>query len=342
MVPLSPRLWSAMAGHSTNQNGACRCALQMRSCRHYPGQPWDNHMPGTCHHPSPGPCPSSKSAILYPIRSTSTLSSRSLETWFPPISSLVQGWLAHDWWPSILQRLNVYSPTWTASHHTLYTWLPHHWTCQTLQNQSPVGVGFLVTWPLLICQCLCFQMCSLPTKQDQSSLYASPTHSHPIVLTPTFQTTLSWPGHRSTFLKWTWPLMVVVNHGLTKGVILISCSKTIDAAGVAKLFLHHVFKWFRLHDSLISNRGPQFASAFARELAQLLQYDVKLSTTYHPQIVLWVARLAFEGQGFTYSEGGTHKETLHPQRSLRVKNRRQEDWVTTRWVVDCKTNTVIA
>ena len=77
--------------------------------------------------------------------------------------------------------------------------------------------------------------------------------------------------------------MVVVNHGLMKGVILIPCSKTIDAAGVAKLFLHHVFKRFGLHDSLISDRGPQFASAFARELARLLQYDVKLSTAYHPQ-----------------------------------------------------------
>ena len=77
--------------------------------------------------------------------------------------------------------------------------------------------------------------------------------------------------------------MVVVNHSLTKEVVLISCSKTIDAAGVAKLFLHHVFKWFGLHDFLISDRGSQFVSTFARELAQLLHYDVKLSTTYHPQ-----------------------------------------------------------
>ena len=77
-------------------------------------------------------------------------------------------------------------------------------------------------------------------------------------------------------------LMVMVNHGLMKGVILIPCSKTIDAAGVAKHFLHHVFKRFSLHNSLISNRGPQFASAFARELAQL-HYDIKLSTVYHPQ-----------------------------------------------------------
>ena len=68
-----------------------------------------------------------------------------------------------------------------------------------------------------------------------------------------------------------------------KGVILTPCSKTIDATGVARLFLHHVFKCFGLHDSLILDRGPQFASAFARELACLLQYNIKLSTAYQPQ-----------------------------------------------------------
>ena len=78
-------------------------------------------------------------------------------------------------------------------------------------------------------------------------------------------------------------LMVVVDHGLTKGVILAPCSKKIDAAGIAQLFLSHVFKHFGLHDSLISDRGPQFASAFTQELARLLHYDVRLSTTYHPQ-----------------------------------------------------------
>ena len=78
-------------------------------------------------------------------------------------------------------------------------------------------------------------------------------------------------------------LMVVVNHGLTKGVILTPCSKNIDAAGIAQLFLSHIFKCFSLHDSLISDRGLQFASAFTRELAQLLHYDVYLLTAYHPQ-----------------------------------------------------------
>jgi hypothetical protein len=78
-------------------------------------------------------------------------------------------------------------------------------------------------------------------------------------------------------------LMVMVDHGLTKGVILVPCSKTIDANGIAQLFFEFVFKRFGLHDTLISDRGPQFASAFARELARILHYDVRLSTAYHPQ-----------------------------------------------------------
>ena len=78
-------------------------------------------------------------------------------------------------------------------------------------------------------------------------------------------------------------VMVVVDHGLTKGVIYCPCTKNIDSEGVAQLFFTNVFPWFGLHSKVISDRGPQFASAFARELACLLQYDVALSTAYHPQ-----------------------------------------------------------
>ena len=63
------------------------------------------------------------------------------------------------------------------------------------------------------------------------------------------------------------PVMVMVDHGLTKGVILAPCSKTIDATSIAQLFFKFVFKRFSLHDTLISNCGPQFTSTFARELA---------------------------------------------------------------------------
>ena len=78
-------------------------------------------------------------------------------------------------------------------------------------------------------------------------------------------------------------LMVVVNHGLSKGVILIPCNKDIDAKGVAELFFKHIFLHFGLHDHLISDCGLQFASAFTMELAHILGYNLKLSTAYHPQ-----------------------------------------------------------
>jgi hypothetical protein len=78
-------------------------------------------------------------------------------------------------------------------------------------------------------------------------------------------------------------VMVVVDHGLTKGVILSPCKKTITAEGVAHLFHTNVFKRFGLYDKIISDRGPQFASKFAKELGRLLDYQVALSTAYHPQ-----------------------------------------------------------
>ena len=78
-------------------------------------------------------------------------------------------------------------------------------------------------------------------------------------------------------------VMVVVDHGLMKGVIYCPCTKNIDSEGVAQLFFTNVFPQFGLHSKVISDRGLQFASAFARELAHLLQYDIALSTAYHPQ-----------------------------------------------------------
>ena len=51
-------------------------------------------------------------------------------------------------------------------------------------------------------------------------------------------------------------VMVVVDHGLTKGVIYCPCKKTIDLEGVAQLFFTNVFPQFGLHYKVISDRGP--------------------------------------------------------------------------------------
>jgi hypothetical protein len=78
-------------------------------------------------------------------------------------------------------------------------------------------------------------------------------------------------------------VMVVVDHGLTKGVILSPCKKMTMAEGVAHLFHKNVFRCFGLYDKIISDQGPQFALKLAKELGRLLNYQVALSTAYHPQ-----------------------------------------------------------
>ena len=79
-------------------------------------------------------------------------------------------------------------------------------------------------------------------------------------------------------------LLVMVNYGLTKGVILCPTKGTIDASGVTGLFFTKMFKRCRLYDKIISDCGPQFTSAFVKELGKLLGYELTLSTAYHPLI----------------------------------------------------------
>ena len=65
-------------------------------------------------------------------------------------------------------------------------------------------------------------------------------------------------------------ILVVVDQGLTKGVILIPCEKMITAEGMAKLLLENLYKRFGLPDKIISDQGPQFASKVFVELLKLL------------------------------------------------------------------------
>ena len=53
-------------------------------------------------------------------------------------------------------------------------------------------------------------------------------------------------------------ILVVVDQGLLKGVILLPCNKTITSEDTAKLLLEGLYKWFGLPDKIISDRGPQF------------------------------------------------------------------------------------
>src|SRR5258708_4373828 len=73
--------------------------------------------------------------------------------------------------------------------------------------------------------------------------------------------------------------LVVVDH-LSKRIHAIP---TLDSAGVAWLFLEHVWHHHGLPEEVISNHGPAFVSNFSHDLATLLGVKLTLSTSYHPQ-----------------------------------------------------------
>ena len=75
-------------------------------------------------------------------------------------------------------------------------------------------------------------------------------------------------------------ILVVVDQGLSKGVILSPCNKTITSEDTAKLLLEGLYKRFGLLDKIISDRGPQFASKAFIELLKLLGIKSALSTAY--------------------------------------------------------------
>lgn len=78
-------------------------------------------------------------------------------------------------------------------------------------------------------------------------------------------------------------LMVVVDHGLTKGAILIPCNKNVTGAETAELYIKYVYKRFGLPDFLISDRGAVFASKVFKEMGKHLNIKLAMSSSYHPQ-----------------------------------------------------------
>jgi transposase InsO family protein len=70
---------------------------------------------------------------------------------------------------------------------------------------------------------------------------------------------------------------------LGKRPISVPCNKSVDAKVMAQLYLTYVYKYYRPATTVVSNRGPQFISAFWEEFCRLLGIRLKLSTAYHLQ-----------------------------------------------------------
>ena len=70
---------------------------------------------------------------------------------------------------------------------------------------------------------------------------------------------------------------------LGKRPISVPCNKSVDARVMAQLYMIHVHKYYGPATTIVSDRGPQFISAFWDEFCRLLGTRLKLSTPYHPQ-----------------------------------------------------------
>ena len=75
----------------------------------------------------------------------------------------------------------------------------------------------------------------------------------------------------------------VVIDRLTKARHFVPCRMSIDAAGLADLFIEHVSELHGLPNSIVSDRGPQFAAALWQRLCGRLGIDNWLSTAFHPE-----------------------------------------------------------
>ena len=103
--------------------------------------------------------------------------------------------------------------------------------------------------------------------------------------------------------------MVVVDHGLTKGVILVPTTKKQTVDATAQILLDNLYKRFSLPDKFISDRGPQFAAKAFQELLKLLGIKSSLSTAYHPQSDGATKHVNQEIEAYVAIYCSTHPET---------------------------------
>jgi len=65
-------------------------------------------------------------------------------------------------------------------------------------------------------------------------------------------------------------------------VYFIPTTEKTSAEGLARLFRDNVWKLHGLPESIISDRGPEFAAGLMQELNEMLGIKSKLLTAFHP------------------------------------------------------------
>ena len=77
--------------------------------------------------------------------------------------------------------------------------------------------------------------------------------------------------------------ILVVCNRLLKITHFVATTEGTSVEGLARLLRDNVWKLHRLLESVVSNRGPQFAAELTKELNRILGIKMKLSTAFHLQ-----------------------------------------------------------
>jgi hypothetical protein len=97
----------------------------------------------------------------------------------------------------------------------------------------------------------------------------------------------------------------------TKMIHIHETKDTLDSEGLYHLYLRRVWSAHGTSDKLITDRGPQYSSRFARDANKNLQIETALSTAYHPQ-----------------TDGQSERTNQSVEQVLRtVVSFHQDDWV---------------
>ena len=79
-------------------------------------------------------------------------------------------------------------------------------------------------------------------------------------------------------------MILVVCDRLFKMTHFVATTEGTLAEGLARLFRDNVWKLHGLPESMVLDRGPQFAAELTKKLNRILGIKTKLSTVFHPQM----------------------------------------------------------
>jgi len=77
--------------------------------------------------------------------------------------------------------------------------------------------------------------------------------------------------------------ILVVCNRLSKMMHFVATTEGTSAEGLARLFRDNMWKLHGLPESIISDRGLQFAAELMKELNRMLGIETRLSTVFYPQ-----------------------------------------------------------